>query len=258
GDSASAFFRHLVHYPLTPRRPTSSAPIIYDAVRNRVFSVNQDNDTITAIDADNLAKVGELQVYRKPESLALTPDGKLWVVHQDDYAVAVVDPDKWTVERGFRLPYASQPVGVAVSPTGDAAYVSLMALGKLLKLDPRTGDVLGEVAVGARPRGIAVSHDGKDVYVTRFISPDTGGEVVKVDAAAMTVATRILLKLDTETEDNDQRARGLPNYLFSVALTPDGRQAWIPGKKDNIARGKLRDGRDITHDTTVRPLAAII
>ena len=44
-----------------------------------------------------------------------------------------------------------------------------------------------------------MSHDGKDVYVTRFISPDSGGEVVKVDAAAMTVATRIVLRLDTET-----------------------------------------------------------
>jgi DNA-binding beta-propeller fold protein YncE len=145
-----------------------------------------------------------------------------------------------------------------MSPTGDAAYITLMAVGKLLKLDPKTGDVIGEAQVGPRPRGIAVSHDGKDVYVTRFISPDTGGEVVKVDAAAMTVATRIVLKLDKETEDNDQRARGFPNYLFSVALTPDGRQAWIPGKKDNIVRGKLRDGRDITHDTTVRPLAAIV
>ena len=258
GDAGSAYFQHLVHYPLTAKRPTSSSSIVYDAGRNRVYSVNQDNDTVTSIDARTLQKIAELAVYRRPESLALTPDGKLWVVHQDDYAVAVVDPDRFVVERGFRLPYASQPVGVAMSPAGDAAYVTLTAVGKLLKLDPKTGDVLGEAEVGPRPRGIAVSHDGKDVYVTRFISPDTGGEVVKVDAAAMKVATRIVLKLDTETEDNDQRARGVPNYLFSVALTPDGRQAWIPGKKDNIARGKLRDGRDITHDTTVRPLAAIV
>jgi len=258
GDAGSDYIQHLVHHPLTPKRPTSATSIVYDTARKRVYSVNQDNDTLTSIDADKLQKVAELAVYRRPESLALTPEGKLWIVHQDDYAVAVVDPDRFVVERGFRLPYASQPVGVAMSPTGDAAYITLMAVGKLLKLDPKTGDVIGEAQVGPRPRGIAVSHDGKDVYVTRFISPDAGGEVVKVDAAAMTVATRILLKLDKETEDNDQRARGVPNYLFSVALTPDGRQAWIPGKKDNIVRGKLRDGRDITHDTTVRPLAAIV
>ena len=258
GDAGSKYIQHLVHHPLTQARPSSATSIVYDAARNRVYSVNQDNDTLTSIDADKLQKVAELAVYRKPESLALTPDGKLWIVHQDDYAVAVVDPERLVVERGFRLPYASQPVGVAMSPTGDAAYITLMAVGKLLKLDPKTGDVIGEVQVGPRPRGIAVSHDGRAVYVTRFISPDTGGEVVKVDAAAMTVATRILLKLDEETQDSDQRARGVPNYLFSVALTPDGRQAWIPGKKDNIVRGRLRDGQDVTHDTTVRPLAAIV
>lgn len=258
GDTASAFFRHLVHYPLTERRATSAAPIVYDAARQRVYSVNQDNDTVTAIDAVSLTKVGEVAVYQKPESLALTPAGKLWVVHQDDYAVAVLDPDRLVVESGFRLPYASQPAGIAVSPTGDAAYVSLMALGKLLKLEPATGNVLGEVSVGEKPRGIALSHDGKAAYVTRFISSDAGGEVVKVDTATMTVASRIVLQADSTTVDGDQKARGVPNYLFSIALSPDGRQAWIPGKKDNIFRGKLRDGQDITHDTLVRPLAAVI
>ena len=61
-----------------------------------------------------------------------------------------------------------------------------------------------------------MSYDGKDVYVTRFISPDTGGEVVKVDAASMKVATRIVLALDTTTVDGDQKARGVPNFLFSI------------------------------------------
>ena len=158
GAVASAFFQHLVHHPLTAKRPTSSTSIIHDSARNRVYVVNQDNDTVTSIDADKLQKLAELAVYRRPESLALTPEGKLWVVHQDDYAVAVVDPDRFVIEGGFRLPYASQPIGVAMSPTGDAAYVSLMAVGKLLKLDPRTGAVIGEVdgrSAAARDRGLA-------------------------------------------------------------------------------------------------------
>jgi MYXO-CTERM domain-containing protein len=258
GSVASAFFQHMVHYPLTERRPTSSTSIVYDAARKRIYSLNQDNDSVTSIDADMMLKVGELELYDKPESLALTPEGKLWIVHQNDYAVAVVDLDRFAIERGFRLPYASQPVGVAMSPTGDAAYVSLTATGKLIKLDPRTGAVLGEVAVGPTPRGIAVSHDGKDVYVTRFISDDAGGEVVKVDAAGLQVVTRIVLRLDGETMDGAQAARGVPNYLFSLALSPDARTAWVPGKKDNILRGMSRDAQKLTHDTTVRPLVSIL
>ena len=258
GATASDSLQHLAHLPLTPKRPTSSTSIIYDAARNRVYSVNQDNDTVSSIDAEQLTKVAELPVYRKPEALALTPEGKLWVVHQDDYAIAVIDPAQFVVERGFRLPYASQPVGLAMSPTGDAAYVSLMALGKLLKLDPKTGAVLAEADVGPKPRGIAVSHDGAQVYVTRFISPDAGGEVVKVDAAAMQVSARILLRLDNETPYASTEGRGLPNHLFSIGLSPDGGQAWVPSKKDNIVRGPLRDEQKLAPDQIVRPLVSII
>src|SRR5687768_10541600 len=100
GNINSHFFQHLVHHPLTPLRPTSSSSIVYDAARNRVYTVNQDNDTVTAIDAENVVNLGELAVYRKPESLAVMPNGKLWVVHQDDYAVAVVDPDALVIEHG--------------------------------------------------------------------------------------------------------------------------------------------------------------
>lgn len=258
GDSGSGFGQHMAHYPVTPKRPTSSTSIIYDATRKRVYTLNQDNDSVTAIDAEQLTKVGELALYRQPEALAIAPSGKLWVVHKDDYAVAIVNLDTFQVESGFRLPYASQPMGLAMSPTGDAAYVTLMAVGKLLKLDPASGAVLAEVDVGPRPRGVAVSHDGTEIYVTRFISPNAGGEVVKVDAKTLQATKRILLKLDTETEDNPQRARGVPNYLFAVALSPDGRQAWVPGKKDNIVRGPLLDGQSLTHDSTVRPIVSVI
>jgi DNA-binding beta-propeller fold protein YncE/mono/diheme cytochrome c family protein len=251
-------FRHTVHYPVLPARANVSNDIIYDQPRNRIYNVNRDNDTITAIDPVALKKVAELTVYHDPEALALAPDNKLWVLHRDDYAIAIVDPDKMMIERGFRLPYASQPIGLAMSPTGDGAYVTLMATGKLLKLNPTTGVVLAELDVGPNPRGVTVSQDGKDVYVTRFISSDAGGEIAHVDGAAMKLVKRINLAPDTTTLDTDQKGRGLPNYLFSIALSPDGKQAWIPGKKDNIFRGTLKDKQVLDQDSTVRPMVAVL
>jgi DNA-binding beta-propeller fold protein YncE len=246
-----------VHYPVTEKRPAGSTTIVYDAARNRVYNVNQDNDSISVVDPEALTKVGELAVYKDPEALALAPNGKLWVLHRDDYAIAIVDPDTLQIERGFRLPYASQPIGLVMSPTGDAAYVTLMALGKLLKLDPATGEVKGEVAVGPTPRGVSVSADGKRIFVTRFISATTGGEVVEVDATTLMVSNRFLLAPDTTTNDTDQKGRGLPNFLFSVGLSPDAREAWIPGNKDNIFRGVV-DGLPMTQDNTVRPMVAVL
>jgi DNA-binding beta-propeller fold protein YncE len=256
--TTSTIVPHLVHHPPKTPRATSSSSIVYDQARQRIYVVNQDNDSITSIDAVDLKKVTELPVYRRPEALALTAEGKLWVVHKDDYAVAVVDPDRFVIERGFRLPYASQPVGLAINPAGKDAYITLMALGKLLKLDTTTGEMLGQVEVGASARGVSVSHDGKNVYVTRFISPNSGGEVVQVDGPAMKIVSRIVLATDTDILDTDRAARGLPNYLFSVGISPDGRQAWVAGKKDNILRGAVRDGLALNQDDTVRPMVAII
>ncbi len=256
-------FTHLVHYPVTEKRPNTSTTIVYDAPRNRIYNVNQDNDTISSIDPMALTKVGELAVYQDPEALALAPDGKLWVLHRDDYAIAIVNPDTFQVERGFRLPYASQPIGLVMSPTGDAAYVTLMALGKLLKLDPATGMVLGEVVIGSSARGVSVTADGKRVFVTRFISGPQGGEVVEVDGPKLAITNRYLLTPDTTTEEGDQKGRGLPNFLFSVGLTPDAREAWIPAKKDDIFRGLARTGEGavnlpLSQDNTVRPMISIL
>ncbi len=249
---------HIVHYPTTTGRPTASATIVYDKTRNRIYNVNQDNDSISVVDPDKLEKAGELAVYKDPEALALAPDGKLWVLHKDDYAIAIVDPDALQIERGFRLPYASQPIGLVISPTGDAAYVTLMAVGKLLKLDPKTGDEIAQLDVGPSPRGVSVSADGTQVFVTRFVSPTTGGEVAQVDAATLMVKNRYQLAPDTTTGDTDQKGRGLPNFLFSVGLSPDGREAWVSGKKDNIFRGVKRDGLNLTQDNTVRPMVSVL
>jgi YVTN family beta-propeller protein len=258
GGFGGASFIHTVHYPVLPGHPTCSTDIVYDEPRSRIYNVNRDNDSVTVVDPVAMKRLAEIPVYRDPEALALAPDKKLWVVHRDDYAIAIIDPDKNTIERGFRLPYASQPIGLAMSPTGDAAYVTLMGVGKLLKLNPMTGDVIAELDVGPRPRGVSVSNDGKDVYITRFVSPETGGETVQVDGPAMKLVKRIVIAPDTTTTDTDQKGRGLANYLFSVGLSPDGREAWVPGKKDNIFRGTLRDGQPLSQDNTVRPLGAII
>lgn len=258
GGFAGASFVHTVHYPLLPKRANTSTDIVYDEARNRIYNVNRDNDSISSVDATALQKVIELPVYKDPEALCLSPDGKLWVLHRDDYAIAIVNPDTMAIEKGFRLPYASRPIGLAMSPTGDAAYVTLMGTGKLLKLNPTSGETEATLDVGPTPRGLSVSQDGKDVYVTRFISTDAGGEVVHVDASTMTVAKRFDLIPDTTTPDTDQSSRGLPNYLFSVAISPDGRQAWVPGNKDNIFRGTFRDQNPLSQDNTVRPLVAVI
>src|SRR5690606_16878924 len=84
------------------------------------------------------------------------------------------------------------------------------------------------------------------------------GEVYLLDAETLETVTRYDLMEDTTTEDSDVQGRGLPNYVFSVTVSPDGRRAWVPAKKDNMARGLMRDGLDLTQDSAVRPLVSVL
>ena len=105
--------------------------------------------------------------------------------------LAVLSP-LGSIVRRIELGYGSAPYGVVFAPDGRAPYVTLGA-GRLLKLDTR-GTVVGELELGARPRGIAVSGDSTRILVTRFVSAfaESGavGEVYEVDAASFTVARR--------------------------------------------------------------------
>jgi len=80
----SVAFVHTVHFPVQSRAPSISTDIVYDAAHDRVVTVNEDDDSISVVDAGALAKVVEIPVYQRPVALALAPDGKLWVMHRDD------------------------------------------------------------------------------------------------------------------------------------------------------------------------------
>lgn len=250
-------FVHTVHTPLTEGSPQSASPLLYLPERDYVVAANTDNDTVTVVDALSLERVAEVPVFDGPVAVAQAPDGDLWVVHQDDYAIAVIDLDELKVTKVHRLPYASQPMGVVFGSSGDA-YLSLMALGEIVRVATSTGDILERKFVAPWVRGISMSADGQHVWTTRFISPDGRGEVYQLEASSLDVVNRIDLIEDTTTEDSDVQGRGLPNYLFSAVISPDGREAWVPGKKDNMSRGIQRDGLALTQDNTVRPLISIL
>ncbi len=74
----------------------------------------------------------------------------------------------------------------------------------------------------------------------------------------MSAMTTIALPVDTTTVDTESRARGVANYLSQVVISPDGKRAVLPSKKDNIVRGKFRDGNNLVHDQTVRSILSQI
>lgn len=240
-----------------PNLPTHASTIAVDVRFGRVWSVNPDNDTVTAIDLPSLGKLFEVPVGDNPRTLAPSAHGSVWVVNQDDATITVLDARNGQVREILQLPYASRPYGVAFGSAGEAAYVTLQAVGRLLKLNARSGTVEGAVELGPTPRGIAVSADGSRILVTRYISPPDRAEVTEISTRPFKVVRRFALAVDPGP-DSPVSGRGVPNHLASVVIAPDGRRAWIPSKKDNTRRGLHLSGEPLTFETTTRTIVSLL
>jgi YVTN family beta-propeller protein len=266
-----------VYVPLTANRPSQSSNVAYevrDDARDRLWVVNQDNDTVSVFDAITHAKQAEIAVGASPRTLAIAPNGEVWVTNKQSATISVIGPATLAVTRTIGLPFASHPFGIAMSPTGAHAFVALEAAGKLLRIDVASRTTSGSLSVGANPRHVSVNSSGSLAYVSRFITPPqpgentdavqtsiggvpTGGQVVVVDTATMTPRQTIVLR-HSDKPDFENQGRGVPNYLGAAALSPDGQSAWVPSKQDNIQRGLLRDGRGLDFQNTVRAIGSRI
>jgi YVTN family beta-propeller protein len=262
----------VIHLPLTANRPTMSSNIVFDGntAAGRVWVANQDNNSVSVFSAASHAKLAEIAVGASPRTLAVAPNGFVWVANKQAGTISVINPTTLGVSQTIMLPFASQPFGIAFAPTDGFAFVALEAKGALLKLDAATGNTLASLNVGKNPRHVSVNSDGTSVYVSRFITPPlpgehtaqvqpgaTGGEVVVVAASSMTVSRTITLGY-SDMPDFEIQGSGVPNYLGAVTLSPDGLTAWVPSKQDNILRGTLRSGSNLNFQNTVRAVASRI
>jgi DNA-binding beta-propeller fold protein YncE len=255
---ASSSYQQAIHHPLPTGRPNQSGTLGLDGPRSRMWVVNPDADTVTAISTSTNTKVLEQAVGVDPRSAARAPDGTIWVVNRGSGTISVLNGDTGAILQTITLPFGSQPFGLAFAPSSAAAYVATEGSRQLLRLDPAARTVTATLNLGFSARGVAVSQDSARIFVTRFVSPANRGEIVEVSASTFTVARTFALALDTTSPDGSTAARGLPNYISTIALSPDGRQARVPSKKDNILRGQLRDGQALSFETTVRAIVSYL
>lgn len=269
GVLQSRSFLQRIYLPATARAPAASGTMLLEQPASgnaRLWVVNADNDSVTAFDAVTRAKLGEVAVGSGPRAIARASNGMLWVTNKFSASVSVIDPATRTVTRTLALPRASQPHGIAVSPTGTTAFIALEAGGQLLRYDTGTYTQNAALDVGLNVRHLSVSFDGATVYASRFITPPMAGEstasvttgnaeVLQVNASTMTL-TKTWPLAHSDRTDAENQGRGIPNYLGAAVISPDGSQAYVPGKQDNLKRGTLRDGQPLNFQNTVRAISA--
>lgn len=254
---AATQYTQLVYREATSQAPAYSASVAYDAVNNRVWNVNPDNGTVTVSDADGLKLIKSLPAGPHPRTLCIS-NGVVAVAEQDRAQLVLFDAKTMEQLRVVPLGNFSQPYGVVLSHDAQRAWVSSQALGVIYQVDCRAGKVdrIFKVAEGQSLRGVALTSDGKTLLTTRFRSADDQAEVYAVDLTSGRIKTMpLVVDQGPDTEDG---GRGVPNYLSQVVISPDGSQAWVPSKKDNILRGKARDGEALTFENSVRTIVSQI
>lgn len=246
--------------------PVASSPIA--VAGGSAFVANRDSRTVSAVSTDSGALRWEVELGAEPSTVTIDGHGRVWVTLQGDDQVAVVSPEGELLRR-VQLRYGAAPYGAAAVPGRDLVAVAGEGDGVLRLLDAggssTLGDVIDEVPVGTGARGVGTDGDGDGLWVTLFRTPtdaarssEAGPAVVQrigLDAdRSLTQPVRIGLPVDRITADGEGQARGVANYLEQVVVGPDGAEAWIPSKKDNVVAGRFRDGTDLTPETTVRSL----
>ena len=274
GLAVSQTFVHTVYLPTTELAPAMSSSIATlrpPAGNAQAWVVNPDNDSVTAFDIVTRQRLAEVPVGAAPRTLAVARDGRIWVANKQSATISVIDPATRAVVRTIALPRASQPYGIAISPDDGTAYVALSALSRVLRINPVTFATTGSLAIpGGNVRHLSISADGGKMLASVFITPRiagegtnrvvpgaTGGRVVLVDVGGFYVWKTIQLSTST-LADAENQGRGVPNYLGAPAISPDGSQAWVPSKQDNIQRGMLLDGKPLDFQNTVRAISSKI
>ncbi len=278
GATANHSFVQAVYGTPTVGTPRASSAMLIEprtSGAERIWVVNPDNDSVSVFDSATRTRLKEIATGAAPRTLARAGDGTIWVVNRDAASLSVIDPNALTVSRTVALPPASQPFGIVFAADGTTAYLTLQAQGRVARLISASGVLQASVAVGDHPRHLSLSADGSLLLVPRFITPPqpgegtatvtttrpggspAGGEVIALTPATMSLRPTIVLSHSDRT-DNEIQGAGVPNYLGAAVISPDGRQAWVPSKQDNVRRGMLRNGRALDFQNTVRAVSSRI
>ena len=227
----------VVNTPLSPS-PSAGSKLLW--ADGRLYAAMTDANEVVVV--EEMAVVQRFSVCAEPVSLAAR-DGELAVACRLDRV------QRWSLASGTLLeessfPWGSRPLGLAYDSTGRLWVAGSHALWRMGSGPEKIVERTDLRAIAAGPGG---------VYAPRFRSGEGAGELLHYDDATTTFP----LPPDPGP-DSDTDARGLPNYLTSVLLSPDGENLVVAGLKANMDRGLSRDGLAMRNDAVSRSLLRVL
>lgn len=243
-------------------QPQSSSSVAYleasETAPAAVAVAVEDADALAVFVEASDGTLGALQTFAicdGPRSVASLGAQRVAVSCARDARVAIVDVDSGSV--GFvALPRGARPQGI-LALDGDRLAVALQGTGELALLvaDGSTFRLDRIVPAIEDARALTRLPDGR-VVVSRWRSPDGGGELAVLDPIS---GTRSVVHLAVDPQiASDTEIGGVPNYLASLAVSPDGRLLLVASLQAAIGEGTYRAGRALRFETTVRATLSFV
>jgi YVTN family beta-propeller protein len=200
-----------------------------DPERARSAKADKSADGIVVVDRANGRVEKKLSVGSDPEEFALSRDGRIVFVSNEDVAMA----SAWEIATGrrvFATSVSEEPEGVGLHPTRPEIFVTCEALGEVFVLDAVSGVVHMRMSVGARPRSVVFARDGSNA----FVPLEGGAAVAVIDSAPAHKTKRIPIPT--------------PGALpMAAVISPDGRELFVTtGRGNTVAVIDLRSREFVT------------
>jgi DNA-binding beta-propeller fold protein YncE len=187
-----------------------------------------------------------IQIGHDMSPVVFSPDGKtLGVISYADDHLVTVDVAAGTVTQRFqRFPAKTYPGSIAISPDDKTAYVALTFGDKVLSFDLASGTEGTPITVSDQIRTIAITPDGRTMYVLGGGSIASTGKDAQGSVTPVTLAT-------------GQAGQPIPvgDHPITMGMSADGKRLLIA----NSESGSVNDGSvtviDTTTNTAGKPLA---
>lgn len=168
---------------------------------NRVYVTNQRSNNVSVINTATNQVLATIPVGSPPFGVSVSPDGnRAYVAQFGANTVSVINTATNTVVATIPLPPSNASYAVSVSPDGNRVYVARTTTNgssnntsSVSVIDPATNTVIVTIPVGTTPTitygfvGVAVSPDGKQLYVTNLFA----NSVSVINTASNTITTTI-------------------------------------------------------------------
>lgn len=154
-----------------------------------VYVTSEEDHQVSVIDTGTNEVIKQFEVGMRPRQATFTSDGaRAYVTGELDGTISVIDANEHKVIHTIKLSGEMvRPMEVDLSPDDSVIYVTTGRGRKLVAIDNKTYEPIGEVTVGTRPWGLALSPDGKYLFTANGPSND----VSVVDSKSLAVVATI-------------------------------------------------------------------